>query len=55
MRYIQVTPEGEVLGIENKGAIKYAYGSMLTLRVTLSFRIAFGNIIEPSRNLSLLY
>jgi acyl-CoA oxidase len=55
MKFVQVTPEGEVLGRDSKGAIKYAYGSMLALRVTLSFRLAFGHIIEPSRNLSLLY
>ena len=55
MRYVQVTPEGEVLGLENKAAIKYAYGSMLFLRVALPYSFAFGFMIFPARNLFELY
>ena len=33
MKYVEVTEDGTVKGLENKAAIKYAYGSMLNLRV----------------------
>ena len=55
MRYIQVTPEGEVLGLENKAAVKYAYGSMLYLRVALPFHFAITHITTPARHLYALY
>lgn len=55
MKYIQVTPSGEVQGRENKEAIKYAYGSMLYLRVALPFNFAFVHVISPARNLLMLY
>lgn len=43
-RYVQVKENGEVLGLENKQAIKYGYGSMLNLRIKLvnSFAMAYG-------------
>lgn len=55
MKYVQVTPEGEVIGLENKQAVKYAYGSMLYLRVALPFSFAFGHIMAPAVNLYRLY
>ena len=36
MRYIKVEKGGEVIGLENKQALKYGYGSMLNLRVFLT-------------------
>lgn len=55
MKYIQVTPEGEVIGLENKEAIKYAYGSMLYLRVYLVYGFSLGYIIQPGRQLYKMY
>lgn len=55
MKYVQVTPEGEVIGLENKQAIKYAYGSMLFLRVALPFNFSLGHMIYPARQLFFLY
>ncbi len=55
MKYIQVMPDGTVKGQENKQAVKYAYGSMLYLRVALPFSFAFGHIIFPSKNLNKIY
>ena len=48
MKYIQVTESGEVKGLQNKSAIKYAYGSMLNLRVVLVNGFAMGYIITPA-------
>lgn len=48
-KYIQVKPNGEVLGLENKeAALKYGYGSMLNLRVILTYNFAFTHMIYPS-------
>jgi len=40
MKYVNVGSDGTVSGLENKSAIKYAYGSMLNLRVQLTFGFA---------------
>lgn len=51
MKYVQVEADGKVLGLENKQAIKYGYGSMLFLRVRLVYGFAFGSIIYPAKQL----
>ena len=51
MRYIQVKPDGTVLGLENTSAIKYGYGSMLNLRVQLTFGFAIDFNVRPPNNL----
>ena len=48
MKYIQVTESGEVKGLQNKSAIKYAYGSMLNLRIMLTDSFAIGHMIFPA-------
>ncbi len=47
-KYIQISDQGKVIGAENKQAIKYAYGSMLNLRVTLVNGFAVANIHLPT-------
>jgi acyl-CoA oxidase len=47
MRYVRVTAEGKVEGAENKQAIKYGYGSMLNLRVKLTYNFALRGIVTP--------
>ena len=51
MRYIKVTKQGVVEGLENTQAIKYGYGSMLNLRVKLTYSFALKCILEPAINL----
>lgn len=48
MRYVQVKEDGVVLGIDNKEAIKYGYGSMLNLRVKLTYSFAVGCVLLPT-------
>ena len=49
MRYVQVSADGTVAGLDNTSAIKYSYGSMLNLRVELSFLFAIDfNILPPT-------
>lgn len=55
MKYVQVSPAGEVFGLENKQAIKYGYGSMLYLRVKLVYSFAFSGILNPAKELSKIY
>lgn len=55
MKYIQVTESGEVKGLQNKSAIKYAYGSMLNLRVQLTNSFAILNMITPSVHLQSIF
>lgn len=55
MKYIQVKEDGEVLGLENKAAIKYAYGSMLNLRVKLTESFAIYFMVFPATNLQALF
>ena len=55
MKYINVKPSGEVLGLEKKEAIKYAYGSMLYLRVHLVYGFAYMYILGPARLLKQMY
>ncbi len=43
-RYVQVHPDGTVVGLENKQAIKYGYGSMLNLRIKLVMGFALAYI-----------
>lgn len=43
------------MGLENKEAIKYAYGSMLYLRVHLVYGFAFSYILFPGRLLHQMY
>ncbi len=38
-------------GLENTQAIKYGYGSMLNLRVKLTYSFALKCILEPAINL----
>jgi hypothetical protein len=47
-RYIRIDDDGKVLGLENKQALKYGYGSMLNLRVYLASVFGF-SIIKSSR------
>lgn len=46
-RYIQIQENGEVLGLENKQAIKYGYGSMLNLRIQLVIGFALAYTYLP--------
>jgi hypothetical protein len=46
-RYVQVEADGTVVGLENKQAIKYGYGSMLNLRVKLVNGFALAYIYAP--------
>lgn len=47
MKYVSVNPDGTVTGLENKSAIKYGYGSMLNLRVQLTFGFAMDFNVLP--------
>ena len=48
MKYIQVSADGTVKGLDNTQAIKYGYGSMLNLRVQLTFGFAIDfNVFPP--------
>jgi nitrogen fixation/metabolism regulation signal transduction histidine kinase len=47
MRYVTVNPDGTVLGLENVSAIKYGYGSMLNLRVQLTFGFSIDFNVFP--------
>lgn len=46
-RYIKIDDQGRVLGLENRQALKYGYGSMLNLRVYLASVFGF-SIIKSS-------
>jgi hypothetical protein len=46
-RYVQVNPDGTVMGLDNKQAIKYGYGSMLNLRIKLVMGFALAYIYTP--------
>ncbi len=43
-KYVQVHSDGTVIGLENKQAIKYGYGSMLNLRIKLVMGFALAYI-----------
>ena len=47
-RYVQIQPNGTVLGLENKQAIKYGYGSMLNLRIKLVMGFALAYTYSPA-------
>lgn len=49
MRYVKVSADGKVEGLENKQAIKYGYGSMLNLRVKLTYNFALRGVWQPAR------
>lgn len=51
MRYVKVSPDGEVSGLENASAIKYSYGSMLNLRVQLVFGFMLEGTVKTTWNL----
>lgn len=55
MKYVQVEQNGEVIGLQNKQAIKYGYGSMLFLRVKLVYSFAFSGILHPVKHLAMIY
>ncbi len=48
MRYIKISKDGSIEGLENTQAIKYGYGSMLNLRVKLTYSFAINAVIFPS-------
>jgi hypothetical protein len=48
MRYVQVSAEGTVRGLENTSAIKYGYGSMLNLRIQLVFGFSINYLLRPA-------
>lgn len=50
MKYVTVSADGVVNGLENKQAIKYGYGSMLNLRVILVYNFAMAFILTPTIN-----
>lgn len=54
MRYVKVSKDGKVEGLENTQAIKYGYGSMLNLRVKLTYNFAIRCIMQPAIDLHLL-
>lgn len=51
MKYVKVEKDGSVTGLENKNAIKYAYGSMLNLRVRLLDAFTLGYTFLPSTDM----
>lgn len=51
MKYIKVNKDGSVEGLQNKSAEKYGYGSMLNLRVQLTYLFAMQLVIFPAINL----
>ena len=55
MKYVQIDKNGEVFGLENKQAIKYGYGSMLNLRVQLTYSFAFSYAISPTISQYLIF
>jgi hypothetical protein len=48
MKYVKVNENGEISGLENKQALKYGYGSMLNLRVKLTFTFSLAYIYMVS-------
>ena len=48
MKYVKIQKDGTVVGLENKSAIKYGYGSMLNLRVKLTYSFSISGIIMPT-------
>lgn len=51
MKYVKVEKDGTVLGLENKNAIKYAYGSMLNLRVRLLDVFTLGYTLQSATDM----
>lgn len=47
MKFIKVSSDGSVSGLENPSVIKYSYGSMLNLRVKMVFDFFIQLLVNP--------
>ena len=48
MKYVTVSKDGKVEGLQSTSAMKYSYGSMVNLRIKLTFNFGFSCIVLPT-------